>query len=261
MDEIARRMLLEGPGCVCGDGAANLISMEWLASNPAILLWADCIIVSQKDYDFVCSGDFMHDDPLLAETYALFFECLRAEGLIETFDAEKAIPHISAESVTEQVLLDIERYGTAPKKCEDGKMLPGVIETPSGSFCGFALESIYTNLLVSRLFGCSCLMDRHKAEYVNWRFSAHYPANYSGIDAFHELYTVLIPEVNPHESYRLFCSKDVREKCVKNDECSRQIKRNCLLRFSRCSVPQLIGAPFHGTSVRACARNRCGRVV
>jgi len=35
----------------------------------------------------------------------------------------------------------------------------------------------------------------------------------------------------------------------------------CLLRFSRCGVPQSVGAPFHGASVRACAQNRCGRAA
>lgn len=29
--------------------------------------------------------------------------------------------------------------------------------------------------------------------------------------------------------------------------------------FFRCGVPQFVGAPFHGASVRACAQNRCGR--
>jgi hypothetical protein len=40
-----------------------------------------------------------------------------------------------------------------------------------------------------------------------------------------------------------------------------RIDEECLLHFSRCGVPQIIGAPFHGASVRACAQYRCGRAA
>ena len=140
---MARRLLLEGPGCVCGGSAANLVSMEWLTRYPSILLWADSIVVSQADYDYVSSGCFMGDDQALGMTYALFFERLKGEGLITTFDPKTTIPRISAESVESFVLSDIERFGTAPEKDADGKVTPSFIETCAGSFCGVVLESIY----------------------------------------------------------------------------------------------------------------------
>jgi len=82
---------------------------------------------------------------------------------------------------------------------------------------------------------------------------------------FDDVYRGLVVFANPKTVLDDRNAKqEVRDQIIRADQLIATIKainNECLLRFSRCSVPQLIGAPFHGTSVRACARNRCGRVV
>ena len=223
---MSRRFLLEGPGCVCNGGAANLLSMEWLTEYPSILLWADSVVVSQTDYDYVCSGSFCRDDEALGTTYALFFERLKSEGLITTFDPEKVIPRISAKSVESLVASDLDRFGSISEEDAMGKIAPSMIETCAGPLCGVALENIYMNLLASRMLGCSCLMDRGKAEYVHERFNRRVSTDQGAPKAFKQLYTVLMPELNPRNTYHLFCEESIRTECIHGNDCEKQIAVN-----------------------------------
>ena len=223
---MARRFLLEGPGCVCGKGAANLVSMEWLISQPSLLLWADTILVSQPDFEYVCAGLFNRDDQALSDTYALIFERLHGEGLITTFEPQKTIPRSSAASVRNLAISDIERFGTTPKTHVNGSRTPGMIETRSGSFCAVALENIYMNLLASNLLGCSCLMDGYKATFVKERFRQQSHMKTAASKAFDEMYSVLVPELNPHQTHYLFCPKTTRSDCANGESCQRSTRKN-----------------------------------
>jgi hypothetical protein len=55
---MTRKMIMPGPGCnlECEDLPVNLVPVEWFFSRSAILLWADKIYVSHRDFDALSLG-------------------------------------------------------------------------------------------------------------------------------------------------------------------------------------------------------------
>ena len=219
-------MLLEGPGCVCDEGSRNTISLEWLFQRPSVLLWADEILVSMADYEYVLTGHHAHGG-LFEESAALLFDALHDEGIIRVIDPNDYLPNISRDSVTQQVLFDIGAFGSEPSVSdESGLVEPAMIKGEYGSFCGYMLESMYTNLLMSNLLHCSCLVDDNKALYLKHRFDHTKERGLVHGNAFDELYSIAIPELQPFHDFQLFCPDEISSSCANAANCAADVKRN-----------------------------------
>lgn len=225
------KFLVEGPGCTGESCVNNITSIEWAYRNPSLLVWADEIMLSDIDYKAIMSGRAHREGSQFEENLASLIEMLKEEGIVRIFDARKTIPQISLDSVEQQVLSDLSRYGnTASTNETTDKVSPHEIVTPEGHFCGVILEAMYTSLLLSRILGCTCVMDRGKASFAFSRFGNAYPMHSSAAEVFNELYSIILPELDLHNGYRLFCSDAAMEKCAYGEKCSNEAKAN-LRRF------------------------------
>lgn len=219
-------MLLEGVGCVCNSAASNLISMNWLVERPSVLMWAKEILVSESDYRYLASGYCTESDSYASETLGVLFDELKAEGIIRPFDPDPYLPSISRKSIAECVDGDLLLFGTeesAPNA--QGKREPVMIQSDYGSYCAVMLESLYTNLLLSRLLKSSCLMDDAKAKYIMNRFGDSAGAEVGHGKSFDELYSVIVPELRLID-YHLLCPEPIRNECAHVEECLGSIEKN-----------------------------------
>ena len=223
---MAHNMLLEGVGCICNTDVCNLISLGWLFERPSVLLWADQVLVAVRDYEVLSLGYPVFESKLYGETVAALFEALSDEGIAKTFDPEPLLLPVSVNSICEQVESDLALYGTeSSEPNSEGKIEPAAICSDEGRFCQVRLESMYTNLLLARLMGCSCLMDSNKARFVINRFGPSAGRQTEKGKAFDRLYSVIVPELNIR-NYKLFCPESTRAECIHGDECARDIKGN-----------------------------------
>ena len=223
---MTRRMLLEGVGCVCDSEVSNLISMNWLLERQSVLMWAQEILVSNLDYQCLSSGYYRGSDSYVSETLGVLFDELKVEGIIRLFDPDPFLPSISRESVAECVDKDLLSFGSeegAPDA--KGKREPAMVHSDYGSYCAVMLESLYTNLLLSRLLESSCLMDDTKAKYIMNRFGGSASSEVEHGKSFDELYSVIVPELRLID-YQLLCPEPRRDECVYGEECTKSITKN-----------------------------------
>ena len=225
------KYLVEGPGCTGESCVNNITSIEWAYRSPSLLVWADEIMLSDIDYEAIMNRRAHREGSQFEETLASLIEILKAEGIVQVFDAKKTIPQISLDSVRQQVLTDLSRYGGVLSEDEaSDKNTPQEIVTPEGHFCGVILESMYTSLLLSRILGCTCVMDKNKASFAFSRFGNAYPMHSGAGEVFDELYSIVLPELDLHNGYRLFCSDATMQKCAHGERCANEAKAN-LRRF------------------------------
>ena len=223
---LTRRMLLEGVGCVCDGEASNLISMGWLLERPSVLMWAEEILMSELDYRCLASGLFERTDSYFSETLGILFDELKTEGIVRLFDPKPYLTSVSRESVAECVEKDLLYFGAeAGASDEKGKREPAMVHSDYGSYCAVMLESLYTNMLLSRLLESSCLMDDAKAKYIIDRFGRGASAEVGHGKSFDELYSVIVPELRLLD-YRLLCPESRRNNCVHGEECTGSIRKN-----------------------------------
>ncbi len=223
---MARKMLIEGVGCICGSEVGNLMSLGWLIDRPSVLLWADRIFISERDLGFIESGYQYLQGTARLEALAVLFGRLKKEGIIIPFSPNKYLLPISQESIKEQVNSDIRMYGVGTgERDANGKAEPTMVSGEFGSFCHVMIGSIYTNMLLSRLMGCSCLMDASKAMYVKERFGSASENELFHGEAFDTLYRVSIPEIKPID-YRILCSPSQHDSCARRGDCDKDLSKN-----------------------------------
>lgn len=215
------KILIEGSGCTGNSCVTNLTSSEWIFNRPSLMVWADSIYISEQDFSFLTSGNFISSDSEISEDLAMFVEKMKSEGIAELFDPNDVLMPISKDSVLETVKQDLDSFGIpGSEKDSSGKRKPPIIESGGSRFCPVVLEGIYSSLLESRLLGCTCVMDPDKASFAFARFANIYPSSTTAFNVFDELYTTLVPELRVYHDYRIFCSSNKKKSCLHGKDCT-----------------------------------------
>jgi hypothetical protein len=230
---MARRMMIASMWCGCDYDTPwvpmNSTSLEWLFNNASVLLWAEKILVTENDFAVLHKQSYFDDD-IDQECARSLFDCLRDEGIIETFAPRIYLNDITSSSIEEQVNQDEQRWGIdtgGPN--EEGLYDHNTIRLGEHLFCPPLVKGIYGSLTLARFLNCSCVFDERERFFLEKRFSAinKFPEYCSaGYAAFTTLYQVFLPSLIPERDFQLFCNPSRGSKCVNAKDCRANAKNN-----------------------------------
>lgn len=192
------------------------INTGWLFNRPTDLLWADKIIITQNEWNVVAS----RDTDAVEKAVKLFFETLKAEGLIQIIP-DSIISQSRSESILKNLesdLLLIEDLYTIPDKENDPIMRMGQYH-----FCVPSLWTLYAAIEISREYNASFSLEHDELAYL----SALIPRKYdkeikAGRNiAMDEVLSLFLPSVKLGHDF-LWSSTRKTKSC---QECSHM--KNC----------------------------------
>ena len=228
-----RKMLLASMWCGCGPDVGpipiNSTSLEWLFTNASVLLWADKLLITERDYEHLHRQQYFDDD-IDRECARMFFDRLRAEGIIEVFNHNRFLNELVLESISCQVDRDENRWGVEPGPPDErGRVAHDTILIGEHRYCQPVVKGIYGSLTVARFLNCSCVFDSRERAFIEARFSTlgiAPEAVSAGQAVFRNLYQVMLPSIHIEREYQLFCDPRRGATCQKLPHCQSMAKAN-----------------------------------
>jgi len=205
------------------------MSLEWFFNNASVLLWADRILVTSKDFETLHLQKYFDDDTD-RECARIFFDRLRDEGIIEVFQPDKYLSEPVLASIEAQALRDAARWGVDPGlPNESGQYEHNIIQISGNGYCIPVVRGVYGSLTLARFLRCSCVFDTRERAFVNDRFTLLGNAaglGLAGQRVFSELYSVLLPGLQPERDFMLFCHPERGRTCGQADSCRQNARDN-----------------------------------
>ncbi len=179
------RLLVTGLATGIGAGVCQVCNydLEWLLNYPSLLLWADKLLVFDSIWKIIQEEKYPKPTEV-AKCCKLIFDIANAEGLIEVKDSSPIVDGILRDDIFSQISLDIGEMKrlfpdkislrSLSKKKGDKSLNETIIN--GHSYCPPYLWSVYSNLILSRLYGANCLFDDTALNYLRFKFGIiHFP--------------------------------------------------------------------------------------
>lgn len=196
----------------------NVTSSEWLFQTPELFLWASRIIITEDAFYYLSEKAFEKANPSTQEAINIILNSFLREGIIKFVRPEKYFTEIIMGSIDELVTNDAMNYTQSGNvRVDDNE--PIFFEVGELTIYPSMVQSYYADIMLSRFLGCTCISDAHQKAYLESRFS-NTPIEQSspGLNVFRDAYSILIPKINLHDDYKLFCDTNAVEKCKYGDE-------------------------------------------
>lgn len=219
---MTRKMYLSGIGSFVDEPvASNLISSEWLFRDSSVLIWADSILIINRDYLALPKAS-EHMAVGLGEEVQLLLDRLITEGVLEVQDEHELFKNMDfeqAEMLAEIDLAARSAFYENESQTEE-KRTPQILSHQGECLCGMEVLSLYQNSIAAQFLDRACLLDKKEVSYLkSTGFISTEQSALTALGAFKDLYRVSLPSFNPLEDGHIFCRKMRDKNCVKSDYC------------------------------------------
>ena len=196
---------------------------SWLFNYPSTLLWADKIIITPFIKSLIEEASWPPDGRELPKAIKMLFEILDDQHLIDVNDSENILTDSLRTKIYSQIEKDRKILSKEfPDVVKHGKDIPGQIKIGSYEYCYVSLASIYSALILSRIWGASCLFNPGDYTYLKYRFGLKSIPKQSRLSYFESLdfvFKLVLPNLRliPHYAYGKECENCQHErKCQDN---------------------------------------------
>jgi hypothetical protein len=194
----------------------SYVAAEWLIYRPHIVLWADEILVSERDFR---SAHLYFDDDICKESARLLFDMLKERGVIKTFEPSSVAPPFFDKAIGKQVRNDEKRWAIQKQAdTKTGKADLANIHIGGLTICHYRLEGIYSSLGFARLLDAQCLFDTYEYEVCRRRFDEESPKYRAFLKSpFEKAFDILAPDVQLLGNYVIHSEQC--ETCHNKQQC------------------------------------------
>ena len=219
-------------GCV----ACNF-DLGWLFNYPSVLVWTDKIVLSEKIWNTISSGEFEPQQPEVTKSVKLIFDIAKDAGIIEIIKPS----HMLSKDIKKAIVIQSEQDRAQlaklfPSRVSLGetKKVPGQMFIEGTEYCTPHVYSIYVSLAVARAIGAQCLFSEDVFKYCKYKFGLNrlpLQAKSENIQGFQSVFEAYFPNTTIFPEYVVVdkkrCLKCNREQTCKDGYLS-EIENNIL---------------------------------
>jgi len=201
---------------------------DWIINNPALLLWADRLLVPNSIWDVIKREAFPFEKEI-ARCCRLIFELADAEGLIEIIDHSPIVEVTLREGILDQIDRDVRqimqlfpdrislaKLDLVPNETHNEIILDG------HRYCAPYLWSIYGSLILARMWNANCLFNANVLHYLRYKFGISAlpgEAATAKFKSFMTIFKTYLPNQSIIPAYALYAKKECL-KCTFEQRCS-----------------------------------------
>jgi hypothetical protein len=201
--------------------------LDWMLEYPSLLLWADRLLVPGSIWKVIQNEKFPKPNEV-AKCCKLVFDIVNSEGLIEIKKSSPVVDDILREDIFTQVDHDIDQMKQLfPEKISQKNLSKkgdqGFNETivDGYGYCPPYLWSIYSNLILARLWEANCLFDSTALNFLRFKFGiSEFPreADSGRSKSFVTVFKSYLPN-EPLLSTYVFHKEGKCKKCLHHKRC------------------------------------------
>jgi len=200
---------------------------EWLLRYPAVLLWADKILVSKATWNFIQEATYPDPDEL-AKSIKLIFQIAAEKDMIEIVDPTEVLSKEFDQLIINQIETDIplllktfpEHVSLRDDEKDDSHTF---LKIAGIDYCFPQISAVYTSLTLARFWNANCLFDSSSFNLLRFKFGISGPPKEGDIgfmQAFSSIFNTKLPNELQLPKYA-FNQDNKCSKCKNDKSCKK----------------------------------------
>ena len=200
------------------------VNFNELIINPSMFLWTDKLVLSKKPYDNILKGHSKAERIIM-----MMLKKLEDNNMLDVIDYSKIYDKKVFDEIYEKSEKEVDELSKSlVKKCDNGKIIPKMVELNGCQFCAPMIASIYSSIKISSENNMACILNENEKNFLNnYVYKKREYFDYNTL--FSEIISTELPVFDEIFRY-LFVDNKLCKKCKNMNMCEKE----CLTKSSEC---------------------------